>query len=175
MKINFLRIQSISIGLMAFFALNILLLSSFTNEKRECVSEYEVQTLTDTIPDKENIVIVDRSPRFPGCENIFYSKEKKEHCAQKKLLEYIYGNLTYPEEAIKNDTEGKVIITFIIEKDGSISEMELVQDVPDGCGQAALNVVESMSNLPKKWTPGKHEGKLVRVSYSLPVKFKLTD
>jgi len=68
-------------------------------------------------------------------------------------------------------TAGQVVIQFIIEKDSSIKNIEITRDIGNGCGQAAVDVVESMNNMTKKWRPGYHKGKPVRVKYTLPVNF----
>lgn len=125
-------------------------------------------------PEEEEVfMIVEQSPRFPGCEDLSGSKEEKEACAQKKMLEYIYGNLKYPAIARENGIEGQVVIQFVVAKDGSIEDINLVRDLEGGCGEAALKIVRGMNSLPQKWTPGKQRGRAVKVKYTLPVKFKL--
>lgn len=125
-------------------------------------------------PEEEEVfMIVEQSPRFPGCEDMSGSKEEKEACAQKKMLEYIYGNLKYPAIARENGIEGQVVIQFVVAKDGSIEDIQLVRDLEGGCGEAAVKIVRGMNNLPQKWTPGKQRGRPVKVKYTLPVKFKL--
>lgn len=125
------------------------------------------------VEDEEVFMVVEQMPRFPGCEELEKSKSEKEACAQKKMLEYIYGNLKYPAEAREKSIEGQVVIQFVIGKDGSILQPTLIRDVSGGCGEAALEVVKSMNNMPQKWTPGKQRGRAVQVKYTLPVKFKL--
>ena len=66
-----------------------------------------------------------------------------------------------------------VIITFTVDDDGSIVDAKIVRDLNGGCGQAALDIVNSMNGLPEKWTPGKRRGKSVKVLYTIPVRFKL--
>ena len=125
-------------------------------------------------PEEEEVfMIVEQNPRFPGCEDMSGSKEEKEACATKKMLEYIYGNLKYPAIARENGIEGQVVIQFVVDKDGTIDDIKLVRDLEGGCGEAALKVVNGMNSLPQKWTPGKQRGRAVKVKYTLPVKFKL--
>jgi protein TonB len=140
----------------------------------EEVEEEEVEVVEVEEEEEEEIfMIVEQSPRFPGCEDMDGSKEEKEACAQKKMLEYIYGNLKYPAIARENGIEGQVVIQFVVDKDGSINDINLVRNLEGGCGEAALKVVKGMNNLPQKWTPGKQRGRAVKVKYTLPVKFKL--
>lgn len=123
--------------------------------------------------EEEIFMIVEQSPRFPGCEDISGSKEEKEACATKKMLEYIYGNLKYPAIARENGIEGQVVIQFVVGKDGVIEDITLVRDLEGGCGNAAMKVVKGMNSLPQKWSPGKQRGRAVKVKFTLPVKFKL--
>ena len=115
--------------------------------------------------------IVEQMPSFPGCADL--AKEEVNDCSDKKLVEYIYKNLKYPEEARAEKTEGMVVLQFIVERDGSISNIKKVRDIGAGCGDEAVRVIKAMNNLPQKWTPGKQRGRPVRVFYTLPVKYKL--
>lgn len=124
-------------------------------------------------PEVEEIFkVVEQMPRFPGCEHLD-SEEEKKQCAQKKLLEYIYANIKYPPIARENGVEGMVVVKFVVDKDGSISEPEVVRDIGAGCGEEALRVVKSMNTENIKWIPGKQRGRPVRVQFNLPVKFQL--
>jgi len=124
-------------------------------------------------PEVEEIFkVVEQMPRFPGCEDES-SNEEKQACAQKKLLEYIYKNVKYPAIARENGIQGRVVVQFVVEKDGSITDVNVVRDIGAGCGEEADRVVQSMNNMPQKWTPGKQRGKPVRVQFTLPVSFKL--
>lgn len=75
--------------------------------------------------------------------------------------------------AQKNGTEGQAVVTFIVERDGYISEINIAREIGDGCGQAAVKVVESMNDMLDRFIPGRQRGRPVRVFYTLPVKFKL--
>lgn len=120
---------------------------------------------------REIFKVVETMPRFPGCEKINENDMEKEPCAKEKMFKYIYDNLVYPVDARQNKIEGNVAVQFVVETDGSISEVKAVRDQGHGLGQAAVDVVESMNFIAEKWTPGKHKGKAVRVLYTLPVKF----
>lgn len=142
--------------------------------EEEVVEEEEVEVVEVEEEEEEEIfMIVEQSPRFPGCEDVDGDKAAKEACATKKMLAYIYGNLKYPAIARENGIEGQVVIQFVVAKDGSIEDIKLVRDLEGGCGDAALKVVRGMNNLPQKWTPGKQRGRAVKVKFTLPVKFKL--
>jgi protein TonB len=112
-------------------------------------------------------------PRFPGCENAGGTQEELKACADKKMLEYIYKNIKYPTIARENGVEGMTVISFVVEKDGSITDAKVVRDIGAGCGEEALRVVDKMNSLPQKWTPGKQRNESVRVQFNLPVRFRL--
>ena len=133
----------------------------------------ELGTYSDA--EMENVYnVVEEMPRFPGCETINSEKEK-EDCAKNKMLEYIYKNLKYPQEAIKAGLEGQCVVRFIVNTDGNIENIKIVRDIGGGCGQAVLNVISGMNEMEAKWISGKQGGKLVKVLYTLPVRFKLED
>ncbi|MBK7409165.1 MAG: TonB family protein [Saprospirales bacterium] len=112
--------------------------------------------------------IVEEMPRFPGCEELG-SKQEKEDCAMRKMLEFLYGHIQYPAEVRENDISGTVIIGFIVEKDGSLSHFEIKRDVGGECGNEALRVIQMMPN----FIPGTQRGTPVRVEYQLPVNFSV--
>ena len=107
--------------------------------------------------------MVEEMPRFPGCE------DNNKSCADKKMLEFIYQNLRYPALARENGVEGTVVVSFIVEKNGKITEPKIVREIGGGCGDEVMRVV----NLMPTWIPGKQRGEVVRVQYNLPVRFKL--
>lgn len=86
-----------------------------------------------------------------------------------KMYHYLQSNINYPEAAINTGTQGRVYLKFIVEKDGSISNISVLSEVGFGCTEEAVRVVKSMPN----WKPGEHMGKKVRVIFTLPVSFLL--
>ncbi|MBC8045768.1 MAG: energy transducer TonB [Fimbriimonadaceae bacterium] len=105
--------------------------------------------------EKKQFQIVEQMPEFPGGE--------------KALYEFLGKNVKYPKEAIKNGIECKVYIQFIVEKDGSISNAKIKRGVNELLDNEALRAINAMP----KWKPGMQKGKTVRVTYTLPVQFKL--
>lgn len=125
-------------------------------------------------PEVEEIFkIVEQMPRFPGCDDFPGDNASKSDCANKKLMEFIYANIQYPAIARENNVEGTVVVQFVVDTDGSISNAKVVRDIGAQCGEEALRIVELMNHMPEKWTPGKQRGRPVRVLFMLPVKFKL--
>lgn len=100
-------------------------------------------------------VVVEKSPEFPGGNDSLYA--------------FIGRNIKYPEMAKKNKIEGRVFVTFVIEKDGQVSSAKILRDIGGGCGEEALRVVNSMP----KWKPGTQRGNPVRVQFNLPIMFQL--
>ena len=110
------------------------------------------------IPTKEKPVPytwVPEMPSFPGGDGALFS--------------YLMKNLKYPEEAKEIGIAGKVIITFVVETDGSITEVTVARGIGPLCDEEAMRVVKSMPN----WSPGKQNNIPVRVRFNLPVKFTL--
>lgn len=114
--------------------------------------------MTSTAQTKKNDMVfdvVEVMPQYPG--------------GQIAMLKYIMENMKYPEQAMKEGIQGRVAVRFIVEKDGSISDVKPILSVHPLLNKEAVRVVESMP----KWTPGKQNGKPVRVRFNLPVMFKL--
>ncbi|MBF1531681.1 MAG: energy transducer TonB [Prevotella salivae] len=114
--------------------------------------------MTSTAQTKKNDMVfdvVEVMPQFPG--------------GQIAMLQYIMKNMKYPEQAMKEGIQGRVAVRFIVEKDGSISDVKPILSVHPLLNKEAVRVVESMP----KWTPGKQNGKPVRVRFNVPIMFKL--
>ena len=107
------------------------------------------------VVDEEIFLVVENEPEFPGGEDSLYA--------------YIARNIKYPEAAKKEKIEGRVFVTFVIEKDGQVSSAKILRDIGGGCGEEAIRVVKSMP----KWKPGTQRGKPVRFQFNLPVSFLL--
>ncbi|MCB0519775.1 MAG: TonB family protein [Lewinellaceae bacterium] len=115
--------------------------------------------------------VVEDMPLFniANCENM-PDKAERKRCADSKMLEFIYQNVKYPAIARENQIEGTAVVKFTIEKDGSISNAEVVRDAGGGLGQEALRVVKMTNG---KWTPGRQRGQTVRTQMNIPIKFRL--
>ena len=100
---------------------------------------------------------VDVMPEFPGGQNA--------------MIQFMVDNVNYPQKAKDANIQGKVYVSFVVEKDGSVDEVKLMRGIGGGCDEEAVRVVKAMP----KWVPGKKDGKYVRVSYMLPFFFKLND
>ena len=118
--------------------------------------------------------VVEEMPRFPGCEGLATIEEKKQ-CADKRMLSFIYQNISYPLEARENGNEGSVVISFVVEPDSTISDPKILREVEGGCSEEALRVINLMNEKGLKWSPGKQKGKAVRTQLNIPIRFKLEE
>lgn len=85
------------------------------------------------------------------------------------LINHFVKNLNYPEVAKKENVQGTVMVTFLIDKEGKVTDPEILRGIGSGCDDEALRIVASM----EPWTPGKVDGKIVITRLQLPVKFAL--
>ena len=99
--------------------------------------------------------VVEQMPSFPG--------------GPAALMQYLSSNIKYPVVAEENGVQGRVVCTFVVEKDGSITDVKVVKSVDPSLDKEAMRVVKSMP----KWIPGKQNGSAVRVKYTVPVTFRL--
>lgn len=107
-------------------------------------------------------------PRFPGCQEGTDKAELKT-CSETKMLQFIYGNIKYPVEARKNGVEGTVYVSFLITKEGQVTDIQIVRNVGAGTGEEAARIVRLMP----QWVPGRVEGVPVTCKFNLPVKYRL--
>ena len=84
---------------------------------------------------------------------------------------YLADNIHYPDSARVHNIEGRVVVKFVVSEDGSVTDVEVVKNVNKECDEEALRVVKNMP----RWKPGIQNGKAVKVYFTLPISFKLTD
>ena len=99
--------------------------------------------------------VVEEQPEFPG--------------GMEALLKYLAKNINYPESAVDNGIQGKVMVRFVVERDGSVSAVETYKSVDPALDKEAVRVVKTLP----KWKPGRQQGKAVRTRYIVPVVFRL--
>jgi TonB family protein len=124
-----------------------------------------------TVPNNDSIYRkVDEAPRFQGCDE--GTADEKEACSNGKLLGYIGKNLKYPAEAKNEKTQGMVVLSFVIGKDGKVKDAKVIKKVSVACDEAALAIIHKMQE-EITWVPGIKDGKAVNVEMLLPIKFAL--
>ena len=119
------------------------------------VSPEAKEAPADSTAKEEVFMVAEQMPEFPG--------------GMKELLKFLQDNLKYPENAMKNNVQGRVIVQFVVEKDGTLTEFKVARSVDPDLDAEALRVLQTMP----KWKPGMQRGKIVRVKFTVPVSFKL--
>lgn len=168
--LNRKRTSNIMISKYLMFIPVVALLMLFSNctKKTEKVSPTENTASSSVINDRDTVAKVSKAnndstvfeavaemPEFPN--------------GDKALMTYLSKNIDYPANAQEKGIQGRVIIEFVINKDGSITEAKVVRSVDPELDKEALRVINKMP----KWKPGKHEGVPVRVKYTIPVSYRL--
>jgi periplasmic protein TonB len=109
----------------------------------------------ESIQDEEIFTVVESMPSFPGGDAGVYA--------------YLQKNTKFPKQAIEANITGTVYVAFVVEKDGSITDVRILRGIGGGCDEEALRVVKNMP----RWTPGKQRNIPVRVNFNLGIKFTL--
>ena len=113
-------------------------------------------TISDSAPNDSIYGVVDELAQFPGGEGAMYP--------------WIAGHMKYPEEAVKNNIQGRVMVNFTVEKDGEITDVKAVRSPSPLLAEEAERVVKAMP----KWKPAKNKGEIVRSTFILPINFRLS-
>ena len=123
----------------------------------ECtvVEEQKPQAIEEPPKEKEIFTVVEEQPRYPG--------------GAQERIKFLQNNIKYPVEARELGIQGRVFLTFVVEVDGSITDVRVLRGIGGGCDMEAVRVVKSMP----RWIPGKQRGIPVRVQFNLPIKFTL--
>ena len=126
-------------------------------DQDEVIEEYEFvpEIEEEEIVEAEIFKVVEEMPEFPG--------------GAAKMMEFIQKNIKYPMMARESDIQGRVFVNFVVEPDGTITNVTVMRGIGGGCDEEALRVVQSMPN----WKPGKQRGSAVRCSFTVPIIFKL--
>ncbi|MGE5350964.1 MAG: TonB family protein [Acidobacteriota bacterium] len=134
----------------------VVIFFGMTNGGRDITAIAMTSQAADTsLQQEEPYTFVDQMPTYPKGPDA--------------LLEFISSNVVYPQAAKKDGIQGKVIVGFIIEKDGSMSDIKVLKGIGGGCDEEAVRVTKLMG----KWNPGIQKGKPVRVRMVMPYQFKL--
>jgi len=118
--------------------------------------KFEVENTAD---ESGIYTVVEEPPAYPG--------------GDEARVKYLMENIKYPKEAKKNGIQGTVLVTFVVDKDGSITDTKVFKDqgIGGGCDEEALRVINAMP----KWKPGKQDGETVKVQMNIPISFKLDE
>ena len=132
-------------------------------EKGQLIAEERFETSAPIDTTK----MVQALPFLKGCESANLDLQKQ--CSEQKLLQSIYSRITYPPKARSRGAEGKAIFQFVVEKDGSISEMATLRGI---CADIEAECLRVLQKMPE-WNPGRMDGVPVRVQYRMPILFRL--
>lgn len=132
---------------------------SLRSSKNITAIPYSISFIDTSNTPKDSTLKPEIMPEFPG--------------GQEKLYAFIGKNVVYPKEALKKNKEGRVLISFIIEKDGSVSNVKPLKPKSEWIGYGLEEEACRVVYLMPKWKPGTIDGKPVRVKFSLPILFQL--
>lgn len=121
----------------------------------EYVAPVAKQAVEEEIEELEIFQVVENAPAFPGGD-----------IARQKFLQ---DNIKYPQMARESGIQGSVFVTFVVERNGSVTDVKLLRGIGGGCDEEAIRVIKNMP----RWEPGKQRGKPVRVQFNMPIKFTL--
>ena len=147
---------------------------SFSQVKKDSITEKVFETREDFFYNLGNVKSIETIPRElnvnfeNSIENKIYIAVEKSASfpgGQDAMFEFIAVNFQYPEQALHADISGIVFLSFIVERDGSITDIKIVRDIGFGLGEAAIKVVEMMP----KWVPAEQNANAVRQLYNLPI------
>ena len=120
-----------------------------------CLTTVSAQKTVVSQKNDDVFDIVEQMPEYPG--------------GMQALMEFLKENIKYPEDAQKQKVEGRVLVKFVVETDGSITNLEVVKHAFPSLDAEAVRVLSAMP----KWTPGKQKGQVVRVKFVVPINFNL--
>ena len=109
----------------------------------------------EEVVEAEIFTVVEESPSFPG--------------GDEARIRFLTENIKYPQIARESSIQGTVYVTFVVEKNGSVTDVRVLRGIGGGCDEEAVRVIKAMP----KWNPGKQRGKPVRVQFNMPIKFTL--
>ncbi|PKP01265.1 MAG: energy transducer TonB [Bacteroidetes bacterium HGW-Bacteroidetes-9] len=121
------------------------------------IPEYKpiVSNEEEEVAEAEIFTVVEESPSFPG--------------GDAARIKFLMDNMKYPQIARESSIQGTVYVTFVVEKNGNVTDVRVLRGIGGGCDEEAVRVIKAMP----KWSPGKQRGKAVRVQFNMPIKFTL--
>lgn len=109
----------------------------------------------EEVAEAEIFTVVEESPSFPG--------------GDVARIQFLQQNIVYPQMARESGIQGTVYVTFVVERNGAVTDVRVLRGIGGGCDEEAVRVIKAMP----KWNPGKQRGKPVRVQFNMPIKFTL--
>lgn len=109
----------------------------------------------EQVQEQEIFIVVEDPPSFPG--------------GDEARIRFLSENIRYPQMARESGIQGTVFVTFVVETDGSVTDVRVLRGIGGGCDEEAIRVIQAMPN----WNPGKQRGRPVRVQFNMPIRFTL--
>jgi len=109
----------------------------------------------EAVHEQEIFIVVEEPPSFPG--------------GDEARIRFLSENIRYPQMARESGIQGTVFVTFVVERDGSVTDVRILRGIGGGCDEEAIRVIKAMP----KWNPGKQRGRPVRVQFNMPIRFTL--
>ena len=134
-------------------------------------TEIKPTSTTSVAPKQETKPVKEKSTQVKFTEPVFTMVEKMPEYTggDEARIKFLVENVKYPPDAMKKGIQGKVFVTFVIKKDGTVSDVKILRGIGGGCDEEAMRVIKLMP----KWIPGEQAGKPVDVQFNLPIKFAL--
>jgi protein TonB len=124
--------------------------------QKTVVEEYKPTVVEEKeVEEVEIFTVVEEAPGFPG--------------GDEARIKFLQNNIKYPQMARESNIQGTVYVTFVVERDGRVTDVRVLRGIGGGCDEEAIRVIKAMP----KWNPGKQRGKPVRVQFNMPIKFTL--
>ena len=141
------------------------------DQKQASPAQKEVTAATEDIAGLPRIMAEDEDEEREKKEQVFMKVEKKAEFpgGHKKLMEYLKGNIKYPEKAMADSISGMVLVKFVVKKDGSVDDIRVIRSVDPLLDEEAIRVVKNMP----KWIPAQNAGRDVASYFMLPINFKM--
>lgn len=139
--------------------------STEMEESEEIEFVEDIEEETDEI---FNFAVVENKPVYPGCEK-YATEDEKFQCFNSSIIKHINKNFKFPEMARQMGIQGRIYVNFVVEKDGSISNVTIARSVDKLLDDEAIRVVKKLP----KFAPAKQRGKAVRMQYTVPINAKL--
>ncbi|MCL2028056.1 MAG: TonB family protein [Bacteroidales bacterium] len=127
-------------------------------DERTAIEVYIAPVIEAEDEEEEHVIfqVVEDAPGYPGGEE--------------ERMRFLRDNIRYPAIARESGIQGTIFITFVVERDGSITDVKIVRGIGGGCDEEAIRVVQNMP----RWVPGKQRGRAVRVQFMMPIRFTLS-
>jgi len=103
----------------------------------------------------------------PKADLIFVDEEARPRKGLDEFYKHVRDNLKYPEEARKTNTQGRVFVQFVVQADGSVTDIKIIRGIGAGCDEEAIRLVQTSP----AWQPARYQGKSVATEMSLPIRF----